>query len=260
MRYEKVLAPVGSLGLLLVVVGGILFVVFRVLGLPLSELADWGIGLAMFWWLIVIVTIPWSLYFQAKSVRNEADLSQQKGIPVDPETLGYLEKLTIWSLRIAIGLHLLSAFGFYVLALWQIAPIGYASSVAALLLTGLRPGIQGYEYLAARLSQMEQRIKIPREDAIELAHGLRLLKEQVKRLEESMDPQREGSWAQKLEATSTYLRRETATLIAQLERQQASNQLEHEQLKLEAQQAISRLSEDSRFLGHVREIIRFIKE
>ncbi len=33
----------------------------------------------------------------------------------------------------------------------------------------------------------------------------------------------------------------------------------HEQLSREAQNAIAQLNEDSQFLGHVREIIRFVK-
>ncbi len=47
--------------------------------------------------------------------------------------------------------------------------------------------------------------------------------------------------------------------MALLEEYQAKNTVEHEQLSREAKNAIVQLSEDSRFLGHVKEIIRFVK-
>ena len=46
---------------------------------------------------------------------------------------------------------------------------------------------------------------------------------------------------------------------AVLEEYQAKNTVAHEQLSREAKNAIASLSEDSQFLGHVREIIRFVK-
>jgi hypothetical protein len=39
----------------------------------------------------------------------------------------------------------------------------------------------------------------------------------------------------------------------------AQNQQEHLRLSLEAKQAVAQLSEDSQFLSHVKEMIRFIK-
>jgi hypothetical protein len=46
---------------------------------------------------------------------------------------------------------------------------------------------------------------------------------------------------------------------ALLEEYKAQNTVEHERLSREAKNAIALLSEDSQFLSHVREIIRFVK-
>lgn len=260
MDHSKVFYPVGEAGLLLLVCGGILFGIFRALNLQIGEWADWVIGVASFWWLVVIVTIPWNIYFQAKAVQYEAEVSQQRGIPVEAEASEYIDKLTYWSLRIAIALHLVSAVVFYGLAFWQITPIGYTSSVAALLLTALRPALRGYEYLATRLTQLQRQILIPREDAIELAFQVRTLTQQVEAMQKQLDPHHPHSWAQQAEETQRYLKQELAATQAQVEQWRASNTLEHEQLRREIQQSVAQLSVDSQFLGHVREILRFIKE
>jgi hypothetical protein len=253
VSYSKIFFPVWVAGLLLLIGGGILFVLLRAFGLPIGELADWAIGIASFWWLVVIVTLPWNLYFQAKAVQQEAVVSQKRGIPVEDSTLAFLQKLIRWSLRVAIALHGLSALAFYGLAVGQVTPIGYPSAVAAVLLTALRPAIRGYEYLADRLAQLQGQIQIPREDALELA-------ERLEQLQEQWDPGKPGSWAQQEEETRRYLRQELAALKAQLEQLRASNELEHRQLRQETRQAVAQLSVDSQFLGHVREILRFIKE
>jgi hypothetical protein len=260
VSYSKIFFPVWVAGLLLLIGGGILFVLLRAFGLPIGELADWAIGIASFWWLVVIVTLPWNLYFQAKAVQQEAVVSQERGIPVEDSTLAFLQKLSRWSLRVAIALHGLSALAFYGLAVGQVTPIGYPSAVAAVLLTALRPAIRGYEYLADRLAQLQGQIQIPREDAIELAEQIKQLTRQVEQLQEQWDPGKPGSWAQQEEETRRYLRQELAALKAQLEQFRASNELEHRQLRQETHQAVAQLSVDSQFLGHVREILRFIKE
>lgn len=122
VSYSKIFFPVWVAGLLLLIGGGILFGLLRAFGLPIGELADWAIGIASFWWLVVIVTLPWNLYFQAKAVQQEAVVSQERGIPVEDSTFAFLQKLSCWSLRIAIALHGLSALVFYGLAAGQVTP------------------------------------------------------------------------------------------------------------------------------------------
>ena len=51
------------------------------------------------------------------------------------------EKLAKWSIFVAIALHLISAGTLYLLAFLGISTVGYITSVAALLLTFLRPAI-----------------------------------------------------------------------------------------------------------------------
>jgi hypothetical protein len=260
MRYDNTLYSLGGLGVCFIIVGGILFGLFRFFDIAIGELADWAIGITMFWWLIVIVTIPWSIYFQARETRYQAETSIQKGIRVAPESLSYVQGLVTWSLRIAIGLHLISALGFYLLAVWEVTPIANVSSMAALLLTGLRPAVRAYEYLADRLAQLQGEILVPREDAIHLGQMVRQLTQQVEALQERLDPENSTSWAYQQTQTQVQLRRDVGRIQALLEQLEATNEVAHERLSREAQHSIAQLSVDSQFLSHVREIVRFVKE
>jgi hypothetical protein len=230
------------------------------LHLDAGSLTDWLIGIASFWWLIVIVTIPWNVYFEAREVLAETEISQEKGITFDEQKRGYLQKVSFWSLTVAIVLHILSTAGLYTLAATGISVVGYVSSGAALLLTFLRPAIRAYQYLAARLAMIRQEIKYPREDIMELRQRFQFLEENLANMERQINPQDNNSLVAKLQQDNQQARQDLAKLRAQLEKLQANNELAHQELSREASQAISQLTEDSQFLGHVREIIQFIKK
>ncbi len=231
------------------------FFILQWLQIPVGNLVDWLIGIASFWWLLAVVTIPWNIYFEAVETQDEARISRKKNIPVDTQQLSYVAKVARWSLVGAIALHILSALGLYCLAAWGISAVGYVSAFAVLLLTVLRPAIRGYQFLAFKLSNIRQQIQYPREDIVELRMRVSTLESTAKALEKTLEA---ATAKQTEEATS--IRQNVATLRAKLEELAAVNQTEHQRLAREATGAIAQLSEDSQVLNHVREIIRFWKE
>ncbi|MEM1394664.1 MAG: hypothetical protein AAF757_03645 [Cyanobacteria bacterium P01_D01_bin.116] len=226
---------------------------------PAGNFLDWVIGGASFWWLLVIVTVPWNVYFKAKETLFDAEQSIEKEIPVDEKQLNYVKVLVKRSLIIAIFLHILSTIGLYTLAATGISAVGYISSGAALLLTGLRPAISAYEYLYKRLTSIGRELKYPREDIVELRHRFSSIEASVRRMEEQLNPENPDSLAKKQKAYSQETRKELATIAATIEELRATNKIEHERLSRESKQAIAQLSTDGQFLEHVREIIRFFK-
>ena len=245
-----------GIGVLVLVAFGLL----QWLHIPAGNFLDWIIGGASFWWLLVIVTVPWNIHFQAKEVIAQGEISTEKGIAVDNKKLKYVNLLAKRSLLIAIGLHLISAIGLYILAATGISAVGYFGSGAALLLTGLRPAISAYEYLYARLKMISQEWKYPREDIVELRNRFSTLEQSVKSLQKQLNPEEPSSVAAKQEQYITENRQALAKIAANLEELRATNQTEHERLSREARQAIAQLSTDGQFLDNVREIIRFFKE
>jgi hypothetical protein len=235
------------------------FFLLQWLQIPAGNLVDWIIGVTSFWWLLVIVTVPWNVYFDAKEVAAEAEISQDKGIPVDHKQLTYVNKVSRGALLIAIALHLFSALGLYELAAMGISSVGYISSFATLLLTALRPAIRGYQYLAYRLSSIRQQIKYPREDILELRNRFNHLEQVVNSLNSQLNLSDPNSWINQQQRNWEVTRKEVTMIAAKMEKFEAKNTLEHEEISREAKKAISQLTEDSNFLHQVKEIIRFVK-
>ena len=244
-----------SLGILAVIVGGIV----QWFHISAGNLIDWLIGIASFWWLLIIITIPWNIYFDARETLTEAKVSQKKGLEVELNQLNYVQKVARWSILGAIALHVISALALYLLAITGISNVGYVSSSLTLLLTILRPAIRGYQYLTARLLTIKKEVKYPRQDAIELRSRVKTLETAIKKIENLLDTKNPNSLISKQQQISQENRNSLARQKALLEEYQAKNTVEHEQLSREAKNAISQLNEDSQFLGHVREIIRFVK-
>ncbi|WP_373527315.1 hypothetical protein [Nostoc sp.] len=244
---------------------GIVVVVLAAFGLlqwlhiPAGNFLDWVIGGASFWWLLVIVTVPWNVHFQAKEVLAEAAQSTEKGIPVDEKQVKYVTVLAKRSLWVAIALHLFSAVGLYTLAATGVSTVGYISSGAALLLTILRPAIRAYEYLYARLATIRQEWKYPREDIVELRDRFFILEQKIQSFEDQLNPEQPYSLPATQQRFAEETRKDLARMAANLEELRATNQTEHERLGRETRTAIAQLSTDGQFLDHVREIIRFFK-
>lgn len=229
------------------------------LHVPAGNFLDWIIGGASFWWLVVIVTVPWNIYFEAKQVLAEAEQSAEKGIPFDNKQMKYVKTIAARSLWVALALHVISAIALYALASAGISAVGYIGSGAALLLTVLRPAVRAYEYLAVRLMMIRQEVKYPREDIVELRGKVSTLEVNVKLLQEQLNADEPNSWASSQQRYLDATRSDLTRVAASLEDLKATNQAEHDRLSREAKNAIAQLSADSEFLDRVREIIRFFK-
>ena len=237
----------------------LVFAILQWLHIPTGSFLDWVIAVAIFEWLLVIVTVPWNIHFEAKEVIAEAAQSTEKGITVDQKQVKYAEMIAKRSLIVAVVLHLGSAIAFYTLAAAGISTIGYISSGAALLLTILRPTIRAYQYLAMRLAGIREQVKYPREDIVELRNRFANLEIAVKSLEEKFNPEYADSFISLQQRQWEAMRKDLNRISSSLEELRSTNQAEHQRLSREAQQAISQLTTDGQFLDHVREIIRFFK-
>ena len=229
------------------------------LQIPAGSFADWAVAIVTFGWLLVIVTVPWNIHFDARAALAEAALSNEVGINVDANQVAYIRAVQRRSLWIAIALHIVSAVSLAALAVTGISQVGYLGSGAALLLTALRPAIRTYGYFAARIAMLREQFKYPRQDVLELRDRVTQLEDLGRRLDTQLDVSDPTSWSAGQHREIEALRQATLRLAAQQEDLRATNQAEHEQLSRETRQAISQLTTDGQFLEHVREIIRFFK-
>ncbi len=237
----------------------LMFVVLHWFQVPTGRFLDWVVSVVIFWWLLVLVTLPWNMHFRAKEVLTEAATSREKNIPVKQEEVEYVTRVFRRSFVMAIALHLVSAIGLYVLAATGISAVGYIGSGAALLLTGLRPAIRAYEYVVSRLTRISKTFKYPQEDVVELRQHVVALEGKVKHIETQLNPAEPESWAAEQQKLLQAIQVEVKRLRVAQENLRVANQSDHERLSRDAQHAIAQITEDGQFLEHVREIIRFFK-
>lgn len=257
--YSKQLSAFLSYCFGLALVTILTFAAIRWLNVPTGHFIDWIIGTLTAWWLLVIVTVPWNVYFEAKTVAAEAAHSASIGIIVDQKQIKYVNRLERNAMIVSISLHVFSAAGLFCLSACGITPVGYIGSAAALLLTAVRPSVRAYEYLWERLVAIKHQVKYPREDVIELRQRTQTLESKVESLEHQLDPAKPKSFARQQTQVLEEIRDKLHTVATTQNRLQDENEREHAKLLREGQNAIAKLSADSQFLDHVREIVRLIK-
>lgn len=241
-----------------------LIIILGVLGMRFAkidsgQLIDWIAGMLSFWWMLVITTVPWNVYFEAKSVLHEFQLSQNVGIEISEKKRQYVQKVSLWGLWLAVGLHIFTAVVMFELSALGISRVGYIGCAVALLLTLLRPAIRAHEFIWSQLHQIKETVKYPRQDVAELRDRVGKLEFAVEALETSMKPDVAGSFAYELQNNEKDLARKYERLVAEQARLNDQNVAEHESLKRDGQAAIAKISSDTQFLDHVREIIRLVK-
>jgi hypothetical protein len=249
-----------AVGILLTFLVLLAFGMTRWFDVPAGNLVDWLIGIASAWWLLVVVTIPWNVYFQARAIVADAAQSINDAIAVQPGQLAYAKRWVRRAFGGAIVLHVLSAAGLYWVAASGISAVGYASAGAALLLTGLRPALRGYEYVATRLSQIHQEIRYPREDVNQLKGDVDWIKHTVEGLQYKLDVEQAESWAAEQAAIHQRTQATIERLQIQLNELSTSNKTEHRQLVRDMEHAVAQISTDGKVLEHARELVRFIKQ
>lgn len=136
-----------------------------------------GLGAACLSWLVAIVVLPWNLYFRARHLLAEMERSERRGIAVDAEARAEARKLAPRMLRLSLALHLVSALLLAGAAFLYGQHLGYIFSGLFLLSTLFRPAVEYHRYLHEKLRGYLNEVKIPREDATQLAAELRLLQE-----------------------------------------------------------------------------------
>ncbi|OJJ14496.1 hypothetical protein BKI52_42720 [marine bacterium AO1-C] len=247
----KVLGIVIVLG----VVALVIYAILHWLSTPPGSFVDWMVGIGATIWLIVIVTVPWNLYFEAKAVLQDAHRSQERNIQINHQELAYAQKVAKSSLWVALGLHLLSAIGLYALAHFEISVVGYFGAGATLLLTLLRPAIRAYEFISARLATLRQEVSYPREDVLSLRHKVEEIESSLQYYQQEYTS-RLGGHDQDLQAQAQQL----TTLKNSLSDLTTTNEAAHVKLAEETRHAVAQLTEDGKFINNIVEIIRFVKK
>lgn len=178
---------VAAVGLIAVVLGLVLHVFAHT---SWSLLLGIGAGALCLLWLLMLVTVPWNLYFQARKVLAEISASRDAGIEVPEAREREARRLRRRLLRAAVAAHLVSAAVAAVVTVVSGRQLGYWFTGFYLLSLGLRPADAYFRHVRARLGQMLQETTHPREDVQALKARLDAAEARLSWLGDEADRQR----------------------------------------------------------------------
>ncbi len=160
-------------------------VLYFVSDASLAEVLSLGAGALCLFWLIVVLTVPWSLYFRSRQLIREIHTSRERGLAVAPEREPEARRIARRLLWGAIGAHLVSAVVIAVITWFSGGEVGYYFAGFYLLSTLFRPGQAYMAHLSLRLKSMLREVTHPREDVLTLIDRVTALEHKVETLETS---------------------------------------------------------------------------
>ena len=154
----------------------------RLAGVQLRTVLSIAAGGAALAWLILLLAVPWNLYFAARRVIASMAVSRTRGIDVpEPEEAeaGLIGRRMLW---FALSGHGLTALVTGVITYVSGATIGYYVAGFYLLSATIRPAAAYFAHLRQRISTLSHESVYPREDVLTLREHANDLTEQVRRL------------------------------------------------------------------------------
>jgi hypothetical protein len=172
---------------ILVFCGAVVVTVVTVLsvalaGVPMRDVLSLLLGALCLLWLLVLLTVPWNLYFQARGLIHEIRVSRERGIPVAPDQEPEARRIARLMRWFAIGAHVASAALVALITYLSGGAVGYYFAGLFLLSTFFRPAGAYFGYLRKQLSQMLREVKYPRDDLVDVLARLDHLTTETKAL------------------------------------------------------------------------------
>lgn len=153
---------------------------------------DWIMGALCLIWLLIILIVPWDLYFQAQEAFFEIQRARERNIPTPAGRAEYIHILRGRLLWLALAAYMVSAAFVAALAFWTQGRIGYYFAVFYLVSTVFRPALAGYVYLSRKLKAIREEAHYPREDVVELRERLRVQEQETLNLKSQTERQADG--------------------------------------------------------------------
>ncbi|MEU8679225.1 hypothetical protein [Streptomyces sp. NPDC048560] len=140
-------------------------------------------------WLIVLLTVPWNLYFRAHTVLAEIRVSREKGLEVSEERDAEAARIARLMLRAAVSGHVLTACLVGAVTAAADGATGYWFAGFCLLSTFFRPAGAYFSQLRGRLGTLLKDVTYPRDDVLELRRLVAEIQSGARVLEERTEEQ-----------------------------------------------------------------------
>ncbi|MFC6155147.1 hypothetical protein [Kribbella jiaozuonensis] len=234
-----------------VVVTVVAVVLVVVTGVSLQEILSLFLAVLCLLWLVLLLTVPWNLSFQAQALIHEIRTSRARGIDVPPEREPEARRIAVRMRWFAIGAHLVSAGIVALITAVSGGAIGYYLAGLYLVSTFFRPAGAYFAYLRDRMTSMLRDVKHPRDDLIETLHRLETLKSDVEVLndESAEQAQRLTHLEQTLAVADTRATDRDRALNAKVDAH--ARQFEH---------SLTRLTDNQEVIAGLKAFLRLVRE
>lgn len=168
-------------GLVLAGAGGALLIAWaaRVVRVAPVTLLTIGAIVIALTWLIVLVRVPWNLYFGSRRAIQEAAVSRERGIPVRPAIDAEGRLIARRMLGLALGGHLGTALAAAAIACFSGSRTGYYIAGIFLLSTAFRPAAAYLAHMRERIGVLTRESTHPREDVATIRAELDAIKQSI---------------------------------------------------------------------------------
>ncbi|MCS6883954.1 MAG: hypothetical protein RMM17_11240 [Acidobacteriota bacterium] len=223
-----------------------------------STILDLVGGIVCFFWLLVVLKVPWDLHFEAERVLFELRRAQERGIAVNVARQDYVRRLSRRMIVAAIGAHVGSAAVVAAATYWSGGRIGYLFAFFYLVTTFLRPASQGYRAIKNRLTEIESEAKYPREDVVKLKAKVEEVCSRVEVLEKSLEAIKSAQV--RLDEQMEQLGREIRDLRQVIESCELSYARRINDLRIEVEQAVTKAVDRQEIISGLQSLVKLFKE
>ena len=154
----------------------------RISGVPMRTVLSIAAGALALGWLIVLVALPWNLYFAARRVVAEIGVSRERGIAVQEAQDSEARRIARRMLWFALGGHVGTAAVAGVITYYSGNAVGYYFIGAYLLSATIRPAAAYLGHLRERIRVLARESRHPREDVVTLRQKVDWLEDAIKEL------------------------------------------------------------------------------
>jgi hypothetical protein len=223
-----------------------------------SVLLDVAAGIICLLWLLLLLRVPWDLFFETGNVLFEMQRSRERQLEVRPERAAYVRRLRRVTGLLAVGAHIISAAIIATVTYWAHGQVGYYFAGFYIIATFFRPTSRAYYFLLAKLGEIRNEVEYPREDVLKLRDEVAQAVAQVRALQQHV-----GHIDKRIGGTEEFggrLRAELNDLRTALERTEHSFQTRLHTLSEEVERALVKAFDNQNIVNGLSPFARLIKQ
>jgi hypothetical protein len=216
-------------------------------------------------WLVVLVTVPWNLYFAARRAVQEMEVSRDRGIAVRPGYDAEARRISSRMLRFALGGHAGTAITATAIAYISGNRTGYYVAGIFLFATIFRPASAYFFHVRERIKVFTRESAHPRDDVITLWERMGEVSALAQQTADDLD-RTQVTLADTIEHTRNLLGADLSRLRETQEAERAHAHSRHDDLNRQLDQMARRIeatldgiSDHQELLAGLRALVRMVR-